>query len=138
MLYPLPRLGEHKKSILIIALSAIGSVIGVYIYHIIVPTQIPPGAVVGYLNRYDTRGHGPPCYNGPLANGGHRATCRTMIDHLSDKLGGATDYAIMQVLYWVLSQAQLKMVGDPTRELHQVDLAHSTRTETIHKMPAVA
>jgi hypothetical protein len=91
----LPRFGKHKKSILIIALGAIGSVVGVYIYHIIVPTQISPGTVVGYLNRYDTRGHGRPCYNGPLGGGGYRTTCRAMIDHLSDKLGGATDYGII-------------------------------------------
>ncbi|MGB8934904.1 MAG: hypothetical protein WCC17_07345 [Candidatus Nitrosopolaris sp.] len=95
MRLPLPRLGKHKKSILIIALGVIGSVIGVYIYHIIVPTQISPGTVVGYLNRYDTRGHGRPCYDGPLGGGGHRATCRAMIDHLSDKLDGATDYGII-------------------------------------------
>jgi hypothetical protein len=94
MRLPLPRLGKHKKSILIIALGAIGSVIGIYIYHIIVPTKIPPGTVVGYLNRYDTRGHGRPCYDGPLGGGGRRATCRAMID-LSDKLGGATDYGII-------------------------------------------
>ena len=94
MLLPLPRLGEHKKSILIIALGAIGSLIGVYIYHIIVPTQISPGTVIGYLNTYDTRGHGHPCYTGSLGSGGHRATCRAMID-LSGKLGGATDYAII-------------------------------------------